>query len=63
MCLFLLPVSPCILDQFPTVRQKDEQAQGRYPIKERIYDAVFAAQRSGQPYQIRLEPPPGNGEC
>jgi hypothetical protein len=51
-----------ILDQFPIVRQKDEQAHGRYRTKERIlelYDAMLAAQRSGWPYQIALNPAPG----
>jgi hypothetical protein len=53
-----------IMDQFPLVRQKDEQAHGRYRTKERIleiYDAMLAAQRSGQPYQTSLNPPPGEG--
>jgi hypothetical protein len=52
-----------ILDQFPIVRQKDEQAHGRYRTKERIleiYDAMLAAQRSRQPYQTKLNPPPGS---
>jgi hypothetical protein len=51
-----------ILDQFPIVRQKDEQAHGRYRTKERIleiYDAMRAAQQLGQPYQSTLDPPPG----
>lgn len=51
-----------ILDQFPIVRQKDEQAHGRHRTKERIldiYDAMLAAQSSGQPYQTTLHPPPG----
>jgi hypothetical protein len=26
-----------------------------------IYDAMLAAQRSGQPYQTALNPPPGEG--
>jgi hypothetical protein len=53
-----------ILDQFPLVRQKDEQAHGRYRTRERIleiYDAMLAAQRSGRPYQTALDPPPGEG--
>jgi len=53
-----------ILDQFPIVRQKDEQAHGRYRTKERIleiYDALLAAQRTGKPYQTTLNPPPGRG--
>jgi hypothetical protein len=51
-----------ILDQFPIVRQKDEQAHGCYRTKERIlevYDAMLTAQRSGHPYQTKLNPPPG----
>jgi hypothetical protein len=53
-----------ILDQFPIVRQKDEQAHSRYRTRERIleiYDAMLAARRSGSPYQTRLDPPPGTG--
>jgi hypothetical protein len=52
-----------ILDQFPIVRQKDEDAHGSYRTKERIlviYDAMLAAQRSGRPYQTTLNPPPGS---
>jgi hypothetical protein len=52
-----------ILDQFPIVRQKDEQAHGSYRTRERIlaiYDAMLAAQRSGHPYQTTLNPPPGS---
>jgi hypothetical protein len=52
-----------IIDQFPVVRQKDEQLfEGRYRTKERIleiYDAMLAATRSGQPFRTRLDPPPG----
>ncbi len=51
-----------ILDQFPIVRQKDEAAQGRYRTKDRIlavYDAMQAAQASGQLYRSALNPPPG----
>jgi hypothetical protein len=53
-----------ILDQFPVVRLKDEQAfEGRYRTKERIleiYDAMLAATRSGNPFRTSLDPPPGN---
>jgi hypothetical protein len=52
-----------ILDQFPIVRQKDEDAHGSYRTKERIleiYDAMVAAQCSGRPYQTTLNPPPGS---
>ncbi len=51
-----------ILDQFPLVRQKDEKAHGHYRTKDRIleiYDAMLEAQRTGQPYQTTLNPPPG----
>lgn len=51
-----------ILDQFPIVRQKDEQAHGRYRTKERIleiHDAMLVSQRSGRPYHSNLDPPPG----
>ena len=54
-----------ILDQFPIVKQKDEQAHERYLTKERIleiYDSMLLAQRTAQPYRTRLEPPPGNRE-
>lgn len=50
-----------ILDQFPIVRQKDEQVHGSYRTRERIlaiYDAMLTAQRSGHPYQTTLHPPP-----
>jgi hypothetical protein len=52
-----------ILDQFSIVRQKDKQAHGSYRTKERIleiYDAMLAAKRSSQPYQMKLNPPPGS---
>jgi hypothetical protein len=52
-----------ILDQFPIVRQKDEDAHGSYRTKERIlavYDAMLIAQRSGRLYQTTLNPPPGS---
>jgi len=52
-----------ILDQFPIVRQKDERTHGSYRTKEcilEIYDALLTAQRSGRPYQTKLNPPPGS---
>jgi len=52
-----------ILDQFPIVRQKDERTHGGYRTKEcilEIYDALLIAQRSGRPYQTKLNPPPGS---
>lgn len=51
-----------ILDTFPIVRRKDEDAHGEYRTKRvilEIYDAMQEAIRTGQPYQTRLDPPPG----
>ena len=51
-----------ILEQFPIVKRKDEEAHGKYQTKERIleiYDAMLEAQRSGKPYRSLLNPPPG----
>ncbi|MFB3902269.1 MAG: Eco57I restriction-modification methylase domain-containing protein [Acidobacteriota bacterium] len=51
-----------IMEQFPIVKDRDEKAHGRYRTKERIleiYDEMLAAQRSGNPYQSKLNPPPG----
>ncbi len=62
-----------IMESFPIVKRKDEQAHGRYRTKEailEIYDqmaivmqANAAAQTAGQQptarYQTRLDPPPG----
>ncbi|GJQ20270.1 MAG: hypothetical protein HBSIN02_06250 [Bacteroidia bacterium] len=52
-----------ILEQFPIVKRKDEEAYGRYRTKERIleiYDAMLEAQRTGKPYKSSLNPPPGH---
>lgn len=51
-----------IMDTFPIVRRKDEQAHGEYRTKRailEIYDAMAEAIRTGAPYQTRLNPPPG----
>ena len=51
-----------IMDQFPIVRQKDEETHGDFRTKNQtleIHDAKLAAQRSGKPYQTSLDPPPG----
>ena len=52
-----------IMDTFPIVRRKDEQKyNGDYRTKRvtlEIYDAMQEAIRTGQPYQTRLDPPPG----
>jgi len=52
-----------IMDTFPIVRRKDEEKyNGDYRTKRvilEIYDAMQEAIRTGQPYQTRLDPPPG----
>lgn len=51
-----------IMETFPIVKRKDEKAHGHYRTKDtilEIYDAMLEAQRTGQPYQSRLDPPPG----
>jgi hypothetical protein len=52
-----------ILDTFPIVRRKDEQAHGEYRTKRvilEIYDAMQSAAKSGEPYETRLVPPPSD---
>jgi hypothetical protein len=52
-----------ILDTFPIVKRKDIAAHGTYRTQEtilRIYDALAEAQRTGQPYQTLLSPPPAD---
>jgi hypothetical protein len=51
-----------ILDTFPIVKRKDEEKYGAYQTKDTIldiYDELQAAMDSKQPYQTRLDPPPG----
>lgn len=52
-----------IMDTFPIVRRKDEEKyDGDYRTKRiilEIYDAMQESIRTGQPYQTRLNPPPG----
>jgi hypothetical protein len=52
-----------IMDTFPIVRRMDEEKYNDdYRTKRvilEIYDAMQEAIRSGQPYQTRLDPPPG----
>jgi hypothetical protein len=51
-----------LMDQFPIVGQKDEEAHGAYRTKDQIlqiYDAMLDAHRSGAQYQTCLCPPPG----
>jgi N-6 DNA Methylase len=52
-----------ILETFPIVKRKDEQARGEYRTKRiilEIYDAMRRAIESGEPYQTRLNPPPAD---
>lgn len=52
-----------ILDTFPIVRRKDEQQYGEYRTKSvilEIYDAMAEAERTGVPYETRLDPPPAD---
>jgi hypothetical protein len=53
-----------ILETFPIVKRKDEQAHGEYRTKRvilDIYDAMQQATEMGTPYHTRLDPPPANG--
>ncbi|NBB81121.1 MAG: N-6 DNA methylase [Verrucomicrobia bacterium] len=52
-----------IMETFPIVKRKDTRDHGHYRTKDtilEIYDAMLEAQRTGQPYQTRLDPPPGD---
>lgn len=52
-----------ILGAFLIVRRKDEAAYGEYRTKRlilEIYDAMAEAERTGVPYQTRLDPPPAD---
>jgi len=51
-----------IMNSFPIVQSKEEEKYGEYRTKRVIlemYDAMQEANRAGQPYQTRLDPPPG----
>ncbi|SDP75585.1 Methyltransferase domain-containing protein [Actinopolyspora xinjiangensis] len=53
-----------IMETFPIVRRKDEQAHGEFRTKRlilEIYDAMAEAIRTGEPYETVLDPPPGRG--
>ena len=53
-----------ILETFPIVKRKDEQAHGEYRTKRvilDIYDAMQQAMETGMPYHTRLDPPPAHG--
>ena len=53
-----------ILEIFPSVKRKDEQAHGEYRTKRvilNIYDTMQQAMETGTPYHTRLDPRPANG--
>ena len=53
-----------ILETFPIVKRKDEQAYGEYRTKRvilDIYDAMQQAMETSMPYHTRLDPPPAHG--
>jgi len=52
-----------ILDTFPVVKRKDEQAHGEYRTKRvilEIYDEMKRAMETSATYRTRLDPPPAN---
>jgi hypothetical protein len=52
-----------ILDTFPIVRRKDEAVHREYRTKRvilEIYDAMAEAERTGVPYETRLDPLPAD---
>ena len=51
-----------VMETFPIVKRKDEAQHGEYRTKRVIlemYDAMQRAIDTGEPYQSRLDPPPG----
>jgi hypothetical protein len=55
-----------ILDNFPIVKRKEEGKWGEYRTKRvilEIYDAMADAERTGAPYQTRLDPAPADSRC
>jgi hypothetical protein len=51
-----------ILETFPIVKRKDEQHHGEFRTKRvilEIFDAMADSISTGNPYQTRLDPPPG----
>ena len=51
-----------IMDTFPIVKRKDEEAHGHYRTKDRIlalYDELQRCFTAGQPFKSTLNPPPG----
>lgn len=54
-----------IMETFPIVKRKDEREYNEYRTKRvilEIYDEMQKAIDTGQPYQTRLDPPPGPPE-
>jgi hypothetical protein len=52
-----------VIEGFSIVRRRDEGAYGEYRTKRvilEIYDAMAEAERTGVPYQTRLDPPPAD---
>jgi hypothetical protein len=52
-----------IMNTFPIVKRKDEAAHGEYRTRQvilEIYDEMQQAMGTGQGYQSRLDPPPGD---
>jgi len=53
-----------IMETFPIVRRKDEQAHGEYRTKRvilELFDAMKEAAERGIPYRTPLDPPPALG--
>lgn len=53
-----------IMETFPIVKRKDEQAHGEYRTKRvilEIYDEMKRAMDAGEAYRTRLDPPPAHG--
>ena len=55
-----------IMNTFPIVKRKDEQAYGEYRTKRiiiEIYDEMTGAMQTGGAYLTRLDPPPSRSKC
>lgn len=52
-----------VMDTFPIVRKNDEKVHGEYRTKRvilEVYDAMTEAEKTGKPYQTRLDPAPAD---
>ena len=50
------------METFLILKRKEEIAQGQYQTKDtifKIYNAMLETQRTGLPYQTRIDPRPG----